>query len=84
MQDIIGRRPDASAITQRFEKLDAEIGEAAAKTPSRNDGRSMMEDLVQRAAELLQKAVETVKAAFSRSPAPDAGARPSPSMSMGG
>jgi hypothetical protein len=83
VQDIIGRRPDATAITQRFEKLDAEIGEAAAKTPSRNDGQSMFDDLSRKAAELVQTAIAAVKSAFSRSPSADATSRPSPSPSMG-
>jgi hypothetical protein len=82
VQDIIGRRADNSALTQRFDQLDAEIGKAASTTPSKTDGRSMMEDLGKQAAELLQRAVETVKAAF-RSPTagPSAGAGSSPSMS---
>jgi hypothetical protein len=77
-QEIIARRPDASAITQRFEKLDAEIGEAAAKTPSRNDGKSMMEDLTKKAAEIVSRAVEQVKAFFSRSHCPSPGVSASP------
>jgi hypothetical protein len=83
VQDIIGRRPDATAITQRFEKLDAEIGEAAAKTPSRNDGQSMFDDLSRKAAELVQTAIAAVKSTLSRSPSADATSRPSPSPSMG-
>ena len=79
VQDIVARRPDATAIAQRFEKLDAEIGEAAAKTPSRNDGSSMFDDLSQKAAELVQKAIAAVKSVFTRSPGADAsGPSPSP------
>ncbi len=83
VENIIGRRPDAEAVTQRFEKLDADIGNAAASTPSKNEGRSMMDDLAKQAAELLQRAVDAVKGAFSRSPSASAtaGASPSPSMS---
>lgn len=80
VQDIIGRRPDNNALTQRFEQLDAEIGKAAATTPSKTDGRSMMEDLGKQAAELVQRAVDAVKSAF-RSPSASASAGPSPSMS---
>ncbi len=82
VQDIIGRRPDPTAITARFEEMDAEIGKAASNTPSRNDGHSMLDDLTRKAAELLQKAADTVRTAFSRSPGADASARPSPSPSM--
>ena len=79
VQDIIARRPDASALTQRFEKMDAEIGEAAANAPSRNDGRSMLNDLSDKAAELVKRAVEAVRSAFSRSPSAGAASSPSPS-----
>ena len=79
VQDIIARRPDASALTQRFEKMDAEIGEAAASAPSRNDGRSMLNDLSDKAAELVKRAVEAVRSAFSRSPSAGAASSPSPS-----
>lgn len=82
VQDIIGRRADPTAITQRFEEMDAEIGKAAANTPSRNDGRSMLDDLSQKTAELLHRAVDAVKSAFSRSPSASAAAQPSPSPSM--
>ena len=82
VQDIIGRRGDHTALTQRFDQLDAEIGKAASTTPSKTEGRSLMEDLGKQAAELLQRAIETVKAAF-RSPiaGPSASAGSSPSMS---
>ncbi|MBN9560485.1 MAG: hypothetical protein J0H14_07105 [Alphaproteobacteria bacterium] len=84
VQDIIGRRPDASAITARFEQMDAEIGKVASATPGRTDGKSMMDELTQKAAELLHRAVDAVKSAFSGSPAADAASRPSPSPSMSG
>jgi hypothetical protein len=80
-QDILGRRADTSAITARFEQMDAEIGEAAASTPSRNDGRSMFDDLAKKAAELLQRAVDAVKAAFTGSPTATSQPTASPSMS---
>jgi hypothetical protein len=59
--------------------MDAEIGKAAAATPSKTEGRSMMEDLTKQAAELLQHAVDAVKAMFTRSPSPSASSSPSPS-----
>ncbi len=76
VQDIVGRRTDSAALTQRFEQLDAEIGKAASATPSKNEGRSMMKDLGKQAAELLQRAVDAVKSAVQR---PPASASPSPS-----
>lgn len=80
---IISRRPDATALTQRFEQLDAAIGKAASSTPSKTEGRSMMDDLAGQAAELLRRAVEAVRSAFARSAAANAvtTAAPSPSPS---
>ena len=78
---IAAGRADAAAITARFAKLDAEVGKAASETPSRKDGKSQMEELGEKAAELASKAVEAVKAAFKRTPGPgqQPSAGPSPS-----
>jgi hypothetical protein len=80
-QDILGRRTDLGAINARFQQMDAEIGEAAASTPSRNDGRSMFDDLAKKAAELLQRAVDAVKATFAGSATATPQPAASPSMS---
>jgi hypothetical protein len=82
-QDILSRRNDTGATVARFEKMDAEIGEAAASTPSRNDGRSMFDDLAKKAAEIVQRAIDAVKSAFTGSPTATSQPAPSPSMSMG-
>jgi hypothetical protein len=79
IEPILARRPDATAFTQRLTEMDAEIGKAAAATPSKTEGRSMMEELTKQASELLQRAVDAVRAAFSRSPSPGASSSPSPS-----
>lgn len=80
---IAAGRADAGAITARFEKLDGEIGKAASATPGRKEGKSQMEELGDRAAELASKAVEAIRAVFDRSPAAQhrASASPSPSPS---
>ncbi len=71
----------ADAITARFGKLDAEIGKAASGAPGRKDGKSQMEELGEKAADLASKAMEAIKAAFRRTPGPEH--RPSgPSASM--
>ena len=67
---IAAGRADTTAITARFAKLDAEVGKVASETPSRKDGKSQMEELGEKAAELASKAVEAVRAAFKRSPGP--------------
>jgi hypothetical protein len=81
VEGIISRRPDANALTQRFEQIDAEIGKAASNTPSKTEGRSMMDDLAKQAAELLQRAVDAVSSAFARSPTANATASAAPSPS---
>ncbi len=81
VEGIISRRPDANALTQRFEQLDADIGKAASSTPSKTEGRSMMDDLAKQAAELLQRAVDAVRSAFARSPSANATASAAPSPS---
>ena len=71
----------ADVITARFGKLDAEIGKAGSETPSRKDGKSQMEELGEKAADLASKAMEAIKAAFERTPGPEHRASgPSPSM----
>jgi hypothetical protein len=84
IEQVISRRPDAANISAKFEQMDAQIGEAAAGTPSRRDGKSMVDDLAQKAAELLHLAVDAVKSVFNRSPSADATTRaaPAPSMSV--
>lgn len=72
-------RSNAAAVTARFEKLDAEVGQAAASTPSRNEGKSQLGDLADKfgdkVAEIAKKAAEAIRSAFQRDPA--AAARPS-------
>jgi hypothetical protein len=82
VDQAISRRPDAANLTARFEQMDAQIGEAAGGTPSRRDGKSMIEDLAKQAAELIQRAVDAVKSVFSRQPAAEAATRAAPAPSM--
>lgn len=64
LEQIFGRRNDAAAVAGRFEKLDAEIGQAAAALPGKEDGKSALEEMARKAAELLAKAVEAVRSLF--------------------
>jgi len=79
VQGIIARRHDAEMLTARFERLDAKIGEAAAETPGRREGDSLLEEMAPKAAEVLHRAIDRIRAAFGRNPS--AQAAPSPSMS---
>jgi hypothetical protein len=80
IEQVIARRPDAANLTAKFEQLDAQIGEAAGSTPSRRDGKAMIDDIAKQAAEIIQRAVDAVKSVFSRSAADVS--RPSVSPSM--
>jgi hypothetical protein len=82
IEEIIARRPDAANLSAKFEQMDAQIGEAAGRTPSRRDGKTMLDDLAQKAAELLHRAVDTVRSAFGRSPSTEAISRAAPAPAM--
>lgn len=75
---IMAQRPDVDALTSRFQKLDAQIGEAAGSTPGRKEGKSALEELAEKAAEVIAKAVDKVRAAFSNSPRSSNSPSPSP------
>jgi hypothetical protein len=76
VEKIIAKRPDAANLIKKFEDLDAKVGERAGSTPSREDGKNMLDDIGKTVAEILQRAADKVRAMFSRAPA--AGASPSP------
>ena len=82
IEQVIARRPDAANLSAKFEQMDAQIGEAAAGTPSRRDGKSMVDDLAQKAAELLHSAVDAVRSAFGRSRSAEAASRAAPAPAM--
>ena len=79
---ILAKRADAANLSAKFEQLDAEIGEAAGRVPSRRDGKTMIDDLAKQIVEILFKAVDSVRAVFSRNAGPSASAGPSPSPGM--
>ena len=79
---IIAKSP-AAGLGARFEALDAQIGEAAGKTPSSRDGMSKLDDITKQLAEIFQRAVEGVKSVFNRAAGAEASSRPSPSPGMG-
>src|SRR5271166_1366213 len=76
---IIGRRSDATQLTTKFEQMDGEIGKAAVETPSRRDGKTMIDDLTKQLVELFQRAVDGLRSMFG-GPA-GASSRPGPSPS---
>jgi hypothetical protein len=82
IEQVIARRADAANLSAKFEQMDAQIGEAAAGTPSRRDGKNMVDDLAQKAAELLHRAVDAVRSAFGRSRSAEASSRAAPAPAM--
>ena len=67
---VASARPDAASITARFAKIDAEIGEVAGAVPHKQDGKSLTAELADKAAELVQRAVEALRAALGRKDGP--------------
>jgi hypothetical protein len=82
IEQVIARRPDAANLSAKFEQMDAQIGEAAASTPSRRDGKTMVDDLAEKAAELLHRAVDAVKSTFGRSQSAEAASRAAPAPAI--
>ena len=80
---IIAKSPTAG-LGAKFEALDAQIGEAAGKTPSSRDGMSKLDDITKQLAEIFQRAIDGVKSMFSRAAGNEATVRSGPSPSMGG
>ena len=63
---IVARSADPVAVTARLEALEQNIGERMAGTPSRSDGKSMMDDLHRQAAEIFKAVAESLKNLFQR------------------
>jgi hypothetical protein len=76
VDQIIARRPDAANLTAKFEQIDSQIGERASNTPSRNEGKNMLDDISKTIAEIIQNATDKVRAMFSRAPVASAGPAP--------
>ena len=78
---IGARQNTTAALEGRFEKLDAEIGKAASVIPSKQDGKSVVDDLGDKLKEILDRAVSAVKSAFTPSAERNARASAGPSPS---
>ena len=70
---------DPAALAGRFERLDAAIGEAASHLPSRQEGKSVVDELGQKVAELVRRAVDGIRNVFQQEQRPGAAASSSPS-----
>lgn len=78
-QDFLRRGLNTADLEKQFAKVDQEISEATSRIPGRQDGKSMQQELAEKAAEFFRQVVEKVKAAFSPS-SPSAAPSQSPSL----
>ena len=79
VDEIAVQRGNIDQVASRFEKLDAEVGQRAAALPAPKEGRSMLDELGERVKELVVRAIDAVKAAFTPAARKDAAASASPS-----
>ena len=78
--DFDAKKLDVRQLDSRFQQADEAIGEAAERIPGRTPGKSAMDELGQRVAEMIGKAVQRVRSMFGRDAVPEP--RPSASPSM--
>jgi hypothetical protein len=78
---IITRRPDAAAINSRFEQIDADLGQAASVIPGRQDGKSALDEIAEKARQIMTRAVESIRSLFGRGATATATASASPGAS---
>ncbi|MFK4046866.1 hypothetical protein ACI2KH_18065 [Roseomonas mucosa] len=79
---VLLKRPGPGVLAGRFERLDAQIGEAASQVPARQEGKSVMEELGQRVADVVRRATEAVRTALQGEPRASAPASSSPSPGL--
>ncbi|KXV20692.1 hypothetical protein [Gluconobacter oxydans] len=74
--DIGAERGTTAQVEQRFNGLDSKIGELAKGVPGKEAGTSMVEDLSDKAREIIRKAIDLVASVFRPSPSASASASP--------
>jgi hypothetical protein len=86
VEDTLRKRGlDPTVLGDRLEKKDAELADKAASIPGRESGKNALEEMAQKLAELLQKAMEKVGQVIDRAAGAgvQAQTRPGPSPSPG-
>lgn len=79
--DFSAKKLDAKQLDARFQKAEEAIGEATERIPGRTPGKSAMDELSEKMAELLNRAVQGVRSMFNREATQEQRASPSPGMS---
>jgi len=80
--DFARRGVDPAQLEGQFAAMDKAIGEGTAAVPGRDAGKSMQQELAEKAAEFFRQLMERVKTTISPEQKPGAAAAPAPSPGM--
>ena len=80
--DSARRGVDPAQLEGQFTATDKAIGEGTAALPGRNDGKSMQQELAEKAAEFFRQLMERLKTAISPEQKPGVAPAPAPSPGM--
>jgi len=80
--DFARRGVDPAQLEGKFAAMDKAIGEGMAAVPGRDEGKSMQQELAEKAAEFFRQLMERVKTTFSPDQKPGVAPAPTPSLGM--
>ncbi len=80
--DLARRGIDPAPVEAQFAAVEKAIGHGTAALPGRTDGKSMQQELAEKAAEFFRQLMERVKSAVSSEPKPGAAPTPAPSPGL--
>lgn len=80
--DFARRGVDPAQLESQFAAMDKAIGEGTAAVPGRESGKSLQQELAEKAAEFFRQLMERVKSTISPEPKPGATPAPTPSPGM--
>lgn len=79
--NLTQRNLDPGQVGGRFQRAEETLGESLSKVPGKEPGKSALEEVAGKIAEILHAAVERIKSIFRPGEEPQQQMRPSPSMS---
>jgi len=77
--ETLASHPKSAQWSAHFEHLDGQVGEAAAATPGKKEGKSALEHLGRKAREIVDKVIEKIRSLFRHDADANSRAAPSPS-----
>jgi len=80
--DFARRGVNPAQLEGQFAAMDKAIGEGTAAMPGREPGKSMQQELAEKAAEFFRQLMERVKTMISPEPKPGAAPAPAPGPGM--